>query len=233
MTQFHIFILERSEWADAEKNGLLRQTLREKISSAAHRANKFLNLDDQVNIVVNLNEYGSGLIPETGTGGRTHDTGFVEYFIDPRLPRGAEYILRDDVNATVFHELNHAARWTALPEIDDRLIADAIFEGLATAFARDFGDSKSDGKLWGNYHDESENTLQNWAEELIAAGSDWTKRDELFFQNTDGRRWIGYKTGTWIVDRAAKNSSKSIPELSTLSVEEIMRFAGLTYSEHE
>jgi len=44
----------------------------------------------------------------------------------------------------------------------------------------------------------------------------------LFFDNPDGRRWVGYKTGTWIVDKAMQKSGKSVVELTVLPVDEII-----------
>lgn len=70
---------------------------------------------------------------------------------------------------------------------------------------------------------EDDATMQAWLQEIGAAKDDWSKRDALFFDHPGGRRWIAYKTGTWIIDRALRNSDKTIIELTTLPADDIMK----------
>lgn len=41
----------------------------------------------------------------------------------------------------------------------------------------------------------------------------------------DGRRWVGYKVGTYLVDRAMKVSGKSSAELFSVSTEDVIAMA--------
>jgi uncharacterized protein YjaZ len=45
------------------------------------------------------------------------------------------------------------------------------------------------------------------------------------FKHSDGRKWIGYKVGTWIVDEALKRSKKTIEQLTQLDCAEVRRLA--------
>jgi uncharacterized protein YjaZ len=45
------------------------------------------------------------------------------------------------------------------------------------------------------------------------------------FTHTDGRKWIGYKVGTYIIDQAMKNSGKSVIELTQMECVDILKLA--------
>jgi hypothetical protein len=47
------------------------------------------------------------------------------------------------------------------------------------------------------------------------------------FQHPDGRRWIGYRAGTYIADRAIAASSRSAAELVQTPTGEILSLAGI------
>lgn len=93
-----------------------------------------------------------------------------------------------------------------------------VSEGLATAFERDAAGSSPP---WGEYPQN----VEEWVSELLklplsAPYSDW------MFVHPDGRIWIGYRSGTFIADRAMKASEKSAAELVRTPTEEILRMAG-------
>ena len=161
-----------------------------------------------------------GIIPEYGTGARTHDSEFIEIWFDKSVPHGVDKTL-ESLRQTVFHEGNHAARWNSIDK-DYRLIESSIFEGLATVFEREHAGYQP---LYGKY--EVDTTMQNWFAEIEAAKDDWSQRDRLFFDNPDGRRWIGYKTGTWLIDKVVQKSGKSVIELTVLPADEIIKLAGI------
>ena len=50
--------------------------------------------------------------------------------------------------------------------------------------------------------------------------------EEYMFIHPDGRRWIGYKVGTYIVDEAIKRSEKSVIELTQMECTDIIDAAG-------
>jgi len=93
-----------------------------------------------------------------------------------------------------------------------------IMEGLATVFERDY--AKVD-PLWGRY-DPAETA--DWLTEIQAADNALDFY-EYMFKHPDGRRWIGYKVGCYIVDAAKQNSKKSVLELTRLECSEILGLA--------
>lgn len=214
-----VYAFESSDWEEAEKHGLTKQEAITSIEEGLKATVKLLPaLSEHLNIVVR--PYFSGVIPEYGTGARTHDSEFIEIWFDKSVPHGAEKTLRS-LRQTVFHEGNHAARWNSIDE-DYRLIESAVYEGLATVFEREHAGYQP---LYGKYEDDA--TMQKWFAEIKAAKDDWSKRDDLFFDSPDGRHWVGYKTGTWLIDRAMKNSGKSVVELTVLTADEIITLAGV------
>jgi uncharacterized protein YjaZ len=99
----------------------------------------------------------------------------------------------------------------------ESLMDRVISEGMATAFERDFAGATYP---WGQYPDD----VAAWVTELMALPKD-APRDHWMSRHPDGRRWIGYKAGTYLVDRAIKASGKSAAELVSASTEDVIRMA--------
>lgn len=214
-----VYAFDAADWSIAERHGITRELAVLAVEQGLGTTKALLpTLSDHLNVVIRPNE--TGIIPEYGTGARTHDAEFIEIWFDKNVPHGAKKTL-ESLRQTVFHETNHAARWSSIPE-DYRLIEGAIFEGLATVFEREYAGYKP---LYGAYEDDA--TMHEWLHEIQAAKEDWGQRDALFFDHPDGRRWIAYKSGTWIIDHAIKNSGKSIVELTVLPADNIMHLAGI------
>lgn len=211
-----VYAFESVDWTEANKRGLSQSIAIESIESGLKAIKKLLpSLSEHLNIVVR--PHFQHVIPEYGTGGYAYDSEFIEITFDKLIPFGAERMLKSFYE-TVFHEGNHAARYNSI-EFDGRFINSIVTEGLATVFERDHASYEP---LYGQYEDDS--TMQRWYKEV--SEGDWDKRAELMFQHPDGRKWIGYKTGTWLVDTAIKKSGKSVSELTTMSTDEIIRSAG-------
>lgn len=216
----NVFALEASSWPEAEKSGVNKRNTVAAVKKGLDVCKNLLPmLSGSLNIAIR--PYFQGIIPEYGSGARTWDSEFIEIWIDKTVPYGAEKMLESIYQATL-HECNHAARWNSIGE-DNRIIESAIFEGLATVFERNYAKFQP---LYANYENDAQ--MLSWYEEIFAAGSDWSKRDELFFYHSDGRRWIAYKTGTWIVDKASRNSGKIVTDLTIMSADEIIKLAGLS-----
>ena len=96
-----------------------------------------------------------------------------------------------------------------------------VSEGMATAFERDFAGTKPP---WGEYPED----VESWVEELLgltmSAYGSYTK---WMLQHPDGRRWIGYRAGTYIVDQAMSASGRSAADLVLVPTGEVLRLAGL------
>jgi uncharacterized protein YjaZ len=185
------------------------------ILRAANTAGKLLpKAPKDITFLVQTNGYDS--MPEYGCGAFTKNSRLILITIDPGLPYGEEKQIRY-VREAVFHEMSHASRFEQglfHPEFLDR----CIFEGLATVFERDKAGAEP---LYGE-HDTEE--CQAWLEEIEAEFSEELSYDYMF-HHKDGRKWIGYKVGTWIVDEALKNTKKTIEQLIQLECAEIRRLA--------
>lgn len=212
-----VHILDSDDWKTAAKHAITHENVTKTIQDGLDRLMELLPVvSKKLNVVVSFNPWG--VIPEYGVGGHTHTSEFIEIKLDPKVPYGAEKMLQS-IYATVLHEGNHAARWNTV-KYDDRFIASLPFEGLATVFERDYAKYQP---LYGKYEDDK--TMQAWWAELQTAG--WSQHDDLFFNHPDGRRWVGYQTGTWLIDQAIKKSGKTVMELTVLPADDIFELAGL------
>lgn len=211
-----IIALESSEWEEAGDHGVSRDEITTVLTAVGEEVGKILELPEHLNITVRPNSHSYHLIPQTGDGARTVDTELVEYVFDPKLPYGKEALLRT-LRESIFHELNHVYRWME-SEYDGHILNSAVFEGSATVFETDYAGASP---LWGKYDGEP---MDDWLKELATKSS----RDysDYFFDHPDGRKWIGYKVGTWLVREAMKNSGKGVVDLTRTPWREMVELAG-------
>lgn len=175
-------------------------------------------IPDEIELAVQA----SGIvIAETGCNGAAVSAQRVVFTVDPVRPGGVSMIAAEHLRHTLFHEFHHLARnWVMFPPPQqERFIDGAVAEGLATAFERDFGGCRP---LWGEYPEE----VDSWVQELLEL-----PRTALYqhwmFQHPDGRRWIGYRAGTYICDRAIAASGRSAAELVQTPTREVLKLAGI------
>lgn len=157
-------------------------------------------------------EAGDRVIPETGESGSVSMPSGVYWTVNPKHEGGVSAVVNGQLRATLFHELYHLVREVAVPS---RSLADlAIDEGLATVFERDFG---AGVVPWGQYPPE----VADWTNEFLVLPRD-AQRDQWMFKHSDGRRWIGYKVGTYLTDRAIRQSGQSVTQLATVPTDRII-----------
>ncbi len=159
---------------------------------------------------------GGRVVPETGDTGEVGRPDRVYWTVDPNHAGGVLAVVSAQLRATLFHELYHLVRETQL--VSASLTDSAVNEGLATAFEREFGGAATP---WGAYPEN----VTDWVREFLALPVD-ASRDHWMLRHPDGRRWIGYKVGTYLADRAALTSGHSLAELATVPTEEIIAWAG-------
>lgn len=207
-----VLFADNSFWTASQSS--FKRAYKQTVNTAYAEARKYLPWISQVvTFVVQPNIYGS--IPETGEGGTTLNAELIILKFDPALPYGRRDLLRH-VRATMFHELNHAARFQ-LSIWHRGLLEHSVFEGLATVFERDRAGSRP---LWGDYDAE---LCAQWVGEIKhLSGEQW---NDYMFSHPDGRRWIGYKVGTYLVDEALRKSGKTIEELTQMSPADVMKLA--------
>jgi hypothetical protein len=143
------------------------------------------------------------VMPETGDRAWTIAPNGVAWRVDPSRKEGVVAIARAQLRSVLFHELHHAVRTVEVFEIDIR--GHVVCEGLATAFERDFGGSSPP---WGQYPAE----VDAWTREVLALPKDAPQKMWMS-RHPDGRRWIGYRVGTFLVDCAMRASGKTSADL--------------------
>jgi hypothetical protein len=154
------------------------------------------------------------VIPETGESGSAMPSG-VYWTVDPRHDGGVMAVVNAQVRPTLYHELYHMVREAAVPTRSLRDLA--IDEGLATVFERDAGHGTVP---WGTYPQE----VSAWTTEFLALPPD-ADRQQWMIRHPDGRRWIGYKVGTYLADRAARKRREPVTALATVQTEQIIAWA--------
>ncbi len=211
-----IHFVESDYWGELEPNFQINYA-RQVTDAYAEAAELLPSLSSHINYVVQPREYD--LIEETQDSGYTKNSELIVLGFHPRPRHGLDSIL-NHIRATVFHESNHAARF-ATGEWHETLLQQAIMEGLATVFERDKAGSDP---LWGRYQNED---IGAWLHEIQDTHTTARTNDYLY-SHPDGRKWIVYKVGTYIIDKATEYSGKTISELTPLSCDEILKFAKIT-----
>jgi hypothetical protein len=163
---------------------------------------------------------GPEVIPETGEAGMALAPGRIGWTVDPGRPGGVAAIAREKLRHTLFHEVHHLARgWTVEGRtVGSRMIDAVVSEGMATAFERDAAGWRPP---WGEY---PAGEVAGWVDELRAVAGFETYATWMF-RHPDGRRWIGYRAGTYLTDQAMAASGRSAAELVSTPTDEILSLA--------
>lgn len=213
--QIHFLDTEEYQFSRRE-----REKIKTTIEDACFEVKQLLPaLSDRLNVTVQPSEY---VIPETGEGATAVHPDLLNINIDPNADNSMDWIIDNHLRGTFFHEAHHCTRYKEFDN-ESTLSENAILEGLATTFEREFANYTP---LWGDY---SGIPVQEWTQELLA------HRDEIdfnyqkwFFGTDDGRRWVGYHVGTYIVDRTLENHPEETPAtLVHTSADEIVEMADL------
>lgn len=190
-----------------------RAAIEEVADRAAREVRQLLSgLPKELRITV---EAGDQVIPETGETGTIGLPGAVYWTVDPHHDGGVLSVVRAQLRATLFHEWYHLVR--AAKFAPQTIAERAVNEGLATAFERDFGGAPTP---WGAYPAE----VGAWTTELLTLAPGVSFR-EWMFEHPDGRRWIGFKVGTYLADRAVRESGLSLAQLAVEPTEKIVAWA--------
>jgi hypothetical protein len=162
----------------------------------------------------------ASVIPETGEVGTALSPNRVRWTVDPSRAGGVAAVARAQLRFTLFHEFHHCARgWVLSGGAAQTSFMDGVVSGGATAFERDAGGRRPP---WGEYSQEA----ASWTAELLQLPLT-APYNEWMFQHPDGRRWIGYRAGTYIADRAIAASGVSAAQLALVPTDEILKMAGV------
>ena len=160
---------------------------------------------------------GDEVIPETGETGTARAPSTVQWIVDPHRPGGVLRTVREELRASLFHEFYHLARDTRVPLTSD-LMDNVVAEGLATAFERDLNGRRPP---WSDYPPD----VRGWVAELSRVPAGGRLHDWLI-RHPDGRRWIGIRAGTYLVDQVTARDGGSPATLVGVSTDGILGRAG-------
>lgn len=194
-----------------------QQQLAKTLKNAYREATKLMPFgSSHLNVFVQPREHT--LIDETHDFGCMYNSEYIEFAFSPSYAKKHPNDILTQARRTMLHEMNHAARYN-IPIWHNNFLDSCILEGLATVFEREHCNYIP---LWSKYPKE----VSDWLGE-IRAKLDTLDRNEYMFEHPDGRKWIGYKVGTYIVDEAMKQSGKSIVELTQMECADILALAGV------
>ncbi|HYE85272.1 MAG TPA: DUF2268 domain-containing putative Zn-dependent protease [Vicinamibacterales bacterium] len=158
---------------------------------------------------------GKDVIPELGAAAMASSPDFVTWTVDADRPEGVVKIAESSLRPALFHEFHHLVRGTTVPP---RTLMDwVVFEGMATAFERDFAAASPP---WGQYPDG----VATWVDELLRQPPE-TPPSEWLSRERDGRRWIGMRAGTYLVDTAMKRLNRTSADLISTPTDAILQAA--------
>ena len=181
-------------WAVAEERGLSRDAVRRAVRAGANKALGLLpDVSEYLTIMVSPDEAGN-TIAETGDGGITFTEEYISLVFDYNVPYGVQSML-SHLRGTTGHEIVHAASYFNVEGFRPAPLQAVVYEGLATVFEKTH---YSDTPPWSMYTDDS--TMMRWFEEIAALPTD-SKNYDYLFNHPDGRQWIIYKTGTWMIEK--------------------------------
>ena len=210
-----------------QSNFSLNETEKEKIeeylSLCVAKVSKVLtDLPDKVKIEIYLIDRNIDIVG--GVVGRTdaHKTeGKIIMEISTVYPGGPVAAAKKTTEAFIFHEFHHLSRGWSIQEneYEPGIAIAAVNEGLAVVFAEEYT---------GVTHDvnSSPEEVDDWVHEILALPSDADYSTWVSGYHPDGRSFIGYRTGNYLIRSAMEKSDKDILELSELNPEEIIELAG-------
>jgi hypothetical protein len=159
---------------------------------------------------------GKNGISETGETASSLQPNVVWWTVDPNRTGGVVATVHRQLRPTLFREFHHLVRGAT---VNSRSLMDwVITEGMASAFERDFAGTPTP---WAAYPDN----VMDWVNELRALPSTTGWDNSLMIRHPDGRRWIGYKSGAYLVDRAARSSGRSSASLVSTPTDDVIRMA--------
>ena len=181
-------------WAVAEEHGLSRAAVRRAVRTGASKALGLLpEVSEYLTIMVSPDD-AENTIAETGDGGITFTEEYISIVFDYNVPYGVQSMV-SHLRGTTGHEMVHAASYFNVEAFRPAPLQAVVYEGLATVFEKTHFRSIPP---WSKYEDDL--TMTQWFEEIAALPAD-SKNYDYLFHHPDERRWIIYKTGTWMIEK--------------------------------
>lgn len=181
-------------------------------------------LPGQVHITLGIIDRNIDIVDGvTGRSEAHNPVGEVRIELSNAYPGGVAGAARAGLRPALYHELHHLARgWTMTGNRYGPGIAiAAVNEGLAVVFAEIYTGSRQQGN---SYPPEAD----AWVREILTLPQRADYSKWVSGVHPDGRTFIGYRAGNFIVREALARSGKDILELSELTPEAILGLAGYT-----
>lgn len=149
--------------------------------------------------------------------------GEIRIQLSNAYPGGVTGAARAGLASAVYHEMHHLARgWTLTGNRYGPGIATAaVNEGLAVVFAEIYTGVSQEGN---SYPPEAD----SWVREILTLPKDADYMKWVSGVHPDGRTFIGYRAGNYLIRKALSSSEKTILELSGMTPEAILALAGYT-----
>ena len=196
--------------------------IREVISNSEKEVRALLpKLPDSIKVIVEAVDWNLDIV--SGVTGRTETNNppLVLVQVSHNYKGGVIDSVYQGIKSTIFHEFHHLSRGWAIQ--DNKFsygIPNAMVnEGLAVAFTEVYTGNINEVNA---YTDEA----ANWVKEILALPLDASYSDWVMGEHPDGRTYIGYRTGNFLVRKAMIESRKTILDLSELMPNEIIKLAG-------
>ncbi|WP_445385366.1 DUF2268 domain-containing putative Zn-dependent protease [Robiginitalea sp. IMCC44478] len=179
------------------------------------------NLPDSIRVIIEQVDWNLDLVD--GVTGRTERNSppLVLIQVSNNFQGGIADSLATGLRSTIFHEFHHLYRGWAIqdnkfgPGIPNAMVN----EGLAVVFSEVY---TGDINTVNAYTDETD----TWVKEILDLPLNASYSDWVMGEHPDGRTYIGYRAGNYLIRRAMEKSGKNVLELSKLAPGEILNLAG-------
>lgn len=178
--------------------------------------------------LVNISIYPNSnfTIPETGEGGYTPSKDWFHIYIDPsKNQRQLAAIIETFIPGTVYHEMNHIARWQNTG-YGSSLSEAIISEGLAIVFAKEQWEKSKNP--WADFSEKEIDCLLDIVRKRNKKNDRRYNHGEWFLGTGKLPRWSGYKLGAYVVG-SFRNKNTKMPwnKIMKLSAEKIIKESGV------
>jgi hypothetical protein len=157
----------------------------------------------------------------TGRSEAHSPVGDVRLQLSKAYPGGIAGAARAGLESAIYHELHHLARgWTLTGNrYGPGIPTAAVNEGLAVVFAEIYTGVREEGNSFPEEADA-------WVREILTLPKDADYMQWVSGIHPDGRSYIGYRAGNYLVRKALRRSGKTVLELSEMTPEAILELAG-------
>lgn len=157
----------------------------------------------------------------TGRTLRHKIRGEIVVEISTVYPSGISGAIDDALRSVLYHEYHHLSRGWSIHEnvFGAGIPFAAVNEGLAVVFS----EIQTGLSMEANQYPAD---VDAWVREILTLDRTANYMEWVSGFHPDGRSYIGYRAGKYIVEQALKQSGLSIIDLSSLPVDEIVELAG-------